>query len=167
MSSFTTKLDYTVLDYDQFQRDIKEGIHIDSRLYDGKHWRLDSEYDYCVGEEGSGECIHVPAGFITDMASVPRIFWNIYPPFGLYGKAAILHDYLYSVCGRTPSEKDKNGLTFYLIYTRAECDAIFKEAMGVLNCSWHCRGNIYTGVRLGGWITWANYKKKLERAEKI
>jgi hypothetical protein len=153
MSSFTSELQYSVLDHDQFQRDIRAGIRIDSRLYDGKHWRLDEEYDYEIGEKGSGIFIHIPKGFITDMASVPRIFWAIYPPFGLYGKAAILHDYLYSVCG-----------TNYALgktYTRKQCDLIFKEAMLVLNCSWHCRGVIYSGVRLGGWVTWAKYKRKL------
>lgn len=33
-------------------------------------------------------------GFKTDLASIPRIFWSIFPPFGSYQDAAILHDYL-------------------------------------------------------------------------
>lgn len=36
----------------------------------------------------------VPKGFITDMASVPRILWSIFPPFGKYLRASIFHDYL-------------------------------------------------------------------------
>lgn len=37
----------------------------------------------------------VPAGFQTDFASIPRIFWNILPPIGPYAQAAVVHDYLY------------------------------------------------------------------------
>lgn len=39
--------------------------------------------------------ITVPAGFVTDGASVPRLFWNIVPPYGRYLVAAIVHDYMY------------------------------------------------------------------------
>lgn len=38
--------------------------------------------------------VEVPAGYITDLASVPRIFWRILPPFGEYSSASIVHDYL-------------------------------------------------------------------------
>jgi len=37
----------------------------------------------------------VPKGFITDGASVPRIFWSFFPPNRTdYMPAVILHDYL-------------------------------------------------------------------------
>lgn len=37
----------------------------------------------------------VPEGYITDGASVPRIFWSIFPPNRPeYLSAAVLHDYL-------------------------------------------------------------------------
>ena len=35
----------------------------------------------------------VPEGFVTDGASVPRIFWSVFPPVGRYFVAAIVHDY--------------------------------------------------------------------------
>ena len=38
--------------------------------------------------------VTVPAGFQSDGASTPRIFWSIIPPWGIYGQAAVLHDYL-------------------------------------------------------------------------
>lgn len=31
--------------------------------------------------------------FETDLASVPRIFWTIIPPYGKYTKSAIKHDF--------------------------------------------------------------------------
>lgn len=39
--------------------------------------------------------IIVPAGFVTDLASIPRIFWSIFHPAAEYAYAAIVHDYLY------------------------------------------------------------------------
>lgn len=41
--------------------------------------------------------ITVPAGYITDFASVPKAFWWVYPPTGYYQHAALLHDFLYDV----------------------------------------------------------------------
>ena len=46
--------------------------------------------------------ITVPAGFVTDLASVPRLFWGLVSPWDV-AKAAVIHDYLYarlrSQCG--------------------------------------------------------------------
>jgi hypothetical protein len=39
--------------------------------------------------------ILVPAGFKTDLASVPRQVWRLYPKFGRWTGAAIIHDWLY------------------------------------------------------------------------
>lgn len=41
------------------------------------------------------EGICVPRGFKTDLASIPRLFWSFYPPFGDYMNAAVIHDFLY------------------------------------------------------------------------
>ena len=41
--------------------------------------------------------VEVPAGFLTDFASIPRPFWSVLPPYGPWRRAAIVHDYLYSV----------------------------------------------------------------------
>jgi hypothetical protein len=39
--------------------------------------------------------ISVSESFETDFASIPRVFWILLPPTGTYGKAAVVHDYLY------------------------------------------------------------------------
>lgn len=47
--------------------------------------------------------MEVPQGFITDLASIPRVFRNLpfLDPAGLSRRPAVLHDYLYgSVAGR-------------------------------------------------------------------
>ena len=42
----------------------------------------------------------VPAGYITDLASVPVWLWWLIPPHGELMTAAILHDWLYSHGGK-------------------------------------------------------------------
>ncbi len=59
----------------------------------------------------------IPVGFITDLASVPRIFQWLLPPDGEYKYESILHDYFF----RTP-EVD---VTF------DQANDIFLEAMKV------------------------------------
>lgn len=108
---------------------------------DGRKWVLCSAFTYCVGslEEPHDE-ITVPAGFETDFASIPRIFWGLLPPTGKYGKAAVLHDFMYS---RQQSP-------------RKYADDVFYEAMGVLNVPDYVRKTMYLAVRLFGWIVWKN-----------
>lgn len=97
----------------------------------GQEWTLDSAFSY----DSSVGTLTVPAGFVTDFASVPRLFWNILPPFGRYGKAAIVHDYLY----RTPG-----------YVSRPVADALFLEAMKVLGVGRLIRYTMYLAVRAFG-----------------
>jgi len=119
MSSFTTPL-------------------IVSPLPDGRKWRLIAQFGYDVGKKGSGDRITVPVGFITDFASSPFIVWSFIPKWGKYGKAAIIHDFLYQTKQRT----------------RKEADDIFREAMGVLGVASFRVFLMYWGVRLFGWLAW-------------
>ncbi len=113
-----------------------------SPLPDGKMWKLIEPFSYYVGKKCDalyGITIEVPAGFLTDFASIPRIFWSILGhPMGRYAAAAVLHDYLY----------------FKGLYSRKRCDQIFKEAMAVLNVPKLKRKLIYRFVRLLGKCAW-------------
>lgn len=109
-------------------------------------WLLAQEFEYHVGEYPSVSVIKVPTGFQTDFASIPRPLWPVLPPTGRYGKAAVLHDYLYS----TQTE------------SRRYADAIFLEAMEVLKVPLWLRKGIYGTVRMFGWIPWHHKKKHLK-----
>ncbi len=109
-----------------------------SPLPDGRSWVLREDFGYAVGAENSDDIIDVPAGFITDLASMPRPLWSILPRWGRYGNAAIIHDWLYWQQSRS----------------RAESDRIFREAMRVLGVSKPKELLIYYGVRLVGYIGW-------------
>lgn len=107
---------------------------------DGRNWMVVETFEYCP----NGACklrtdireIRVPAGFVTDFASIPRFFWRVLPPTGSYGKAAVVHDYLY----RTT--------TFPV--TRKQADCIFHEAMGTLGTAGWVRSVMYRAVRVFG-----------------
>lgn len=79
---------------------------------DDKYWEVLEEYRYATTKG----VIVVPKGFKTDYASVPKIFRNIINSYGKHGRAAIVHDWLYS--------KECN-----LNITREEADKIFLEIM--------------------------------------
>lgn len=120
---------------------------------DGRRWELTAAFDYRLGSPDGDEAVRVPRGFVTDFASIPRVLWNVLPPAGPYGKAAVLHDWLYQ-----QRAVHKLGLTSYV--GRAEADAILLEAMTVLNVGRVTRQLIYRGVRVGGWLTWNRYRRE-------
>lgn len=62
----------------------------------GRRWRLVQPIKYEAGREGSGMWITVPAGTETDGASIPAALRLILAVWGSYGRAACLHDWLYS-----------------------------------------------------------------------
>lgn len=82
--------------------------------------------------------IIAPIGTVTDFASVPRIFWSIFPPDGRYTRAAIIHDFL---CNAR-----KNGQLPEL--TREDIDYILYEAMLDIGVPKQSAIFIYAGVSL-------------------
>lgn len=75
---------------------------------DGTQWVVLENMDFIIQlDHNSTTMIRVPRGFVTDLASTPRVIWSYYPPFGKYLTASILHDYLYwrQVCNREQADK--------------------------------------------------------------
>ena len=94
--------------------------------------------------------IDVPTGFITDFASVPRIFWSILPRDGKYTYPAILHDYLY----------------WSQTLSRKEADEIFRIGMKEFGISDTIVNAIYWSIRAVGGFAWdanTELKKKGEK----
>ncbi|EKZ9425997.1 DUF1353 domain-containing protein [Salmonella enterica] len=106
------------------------------------NWRVHEPFSFWLIDDES-DVIEVPAGFVTDLATVPRIFWIFLPPDGKYAKAAIIHDYLYDNALRTKKEADK----------------IFLDGMTVLGVPKWKRMVMYRAVRLFGK---GMYKKGLD-----
>lgn len=111
-----------------------------------RNWQLEENFIYYTS---AGEIffqsiqVKVPNGFITNFASIPRVFWSILPPTGSYGKAAVIHDYLYAT-GK---------------FSRWKADRVFREAMQILKVPNWKIFVIYWAVRLFGSLNYNRRKK--------
>jgi hypothetical protein len=117
--------------------------YLDTRhLADGRNMQGLVDFRFLDPVEGT---ITAMAGDITDMASIPRPFWIIIPPFGRYLFGAVIHDKLYrtQLFGETFSG-----------WRRA--DRVLWRAMkfAPIRVSVWTRGVIYVGLLLGGWVAY-------------
>lgn len=116
-------------------------------LDDGRRYRLVEEFDFA--SDVLERIVRCPVGTVTDFASVPRLLWAILPPTGRWSKASVVHDVLYQYPGcLTPA------------VTRIQADRTLREGMAVLGTGWLAGWAIYAGVRLGGWVAWAAYRRR-------
>lgn len=92
-------------------------------------WRLAEPLVY----HGEEETFTVPAGYVTDFATIPRIAVWLIPRFGAYTKAAILHDYLLT-------DTD---------VASVDVDNLFRRALRELGVPPWRRTLMWTGVRWG------------------
>ncbi|MGY1913930.1 DUF1353 domain-containing protein [Blastococcus sp. SYSU DS0973] len=69
------------------------------RRLDDRGWTVVEPLVYV----GTSDRSVVPAGYVTDFATVPRVVVWLVPRFGRYTAAAILHDWPNRGCGRRPA----------------------------------------------------------------
>lgn len=93
-----------------------------------------------------GELLVVPAGFTTDLASIPQPLQWAFPVNDLHKAAAVAHDYGFVMQDRT----------------RAEVDALFLEAMAALGVPRWKRTAMWLGVRVGGVLAWRRNARAIE-----
>jgi len=122
-------------------------------------WGLQRPLTYRPGDD-PGEEITVPAGFVTDLASIPRWAWVLLPPDGPWVKAAIIHDFLYATGGDGVWKRHSPGITRAEPYTRAEADKILRQAMHNRGVDVVRRNIIWAAVRVGGWAGWGKGEDK-------
>lgn len=101
-----------------------------------------------VDQVGFPEII-VPRGFVTDLASIPRIFWSILRPDADYAYAAIIHDFLY-----WQQRLSKN-----------KADTILKMSMEDFQLSKPIVASIYYAVVILGKTAWSNNRKAKANGE--
>ena len=86
-------------------------------------WTLTDDLVYCTMRYGKPfTLIVVPAGFVTDLASIPRPLQGLVPVNGRHRSPAVVHDFL---ARRNPlfDEKGEDGID------RRMADKVFYEAM--------------------------------------
>lgn len=116
------------------------------RSHDWKTWVLEDE---AVWQDSTHKVV-VPAGFMTDFASIPWLFrWWQTGGTGPQRIAAYFHDYLYS------SQDEIN---------RKQSDWIFREVMEDVGRKTRRaafrRNAMYLALRIGGWFAWRSGQKK-------
>lgn len=84
--------------------------------------------------------VTAPKGFVTDMASIPRVFYSLLQPDGNYAYAAIIHDYLY----------------WSQHLPRQTADEVFREALADLDIAAPVRTILVTAVSRFGEGAWRN-----------
>jgi hypothetical protein len=94
--------------------------------------------------------VTVPVGFVTDFASIPRVFWSMLRPDGNYTHPAIVHDYLYWT---------QTG-------PREEADKIIKIMMEDFSIDATTITTIYTAVRTFGGLAWDQNAKLKSNGER-
>ncbi len=105
-------------------------------------WRVVEPLVYALPD---GTRITVPAGFLTDLASIPQLFHSLIPVNGDHRQAAIVHDFLFVT---QP-------------FSRAETDGVFLQAMTDCGVRWSQRWAMYVAVRAGGWLPWRRNARAL------
>ena len=103
-----------------------------------------------IAEQQGYPSVTVPKGFVTDLASIPRIFYSILPPDGEYTVPAVIHDYLY----------------WTQTTTKEQADNILRFSMQDYKIGPITRTVIYDAVHVGGGSAWAENTRLQERGEK-
>jgi hypothetical protein len=112
--------------------------------------RIDGEGWYwgvlpMIYTEHEGAPVLIPALFLHDGASIPKVFQSMFSKTGKYLFAAVIHDWMY-----------KSDCTQKM--TRKDADILFLHYMKSYGVGWFTRYAIFQAVRVGGWGSW-NKKK--------
>lgn len=113
---------------------------LEDRCTNKMRWVLHSPLTYYTE---AGEFITAPAGFKTDLASIPRPIQVLLPPIGRYDRAAVIHDLLYT----THAVENR-------AISKAEADDIFLEALLVCKVNKIKAYSMYLAVSLFGYSSW-------------
>lgn len=127
-----------------------------------KLYRLDEDYIYYWIKNDTKYRITIPAGFVYDGASAPRIVWTISGiiPDGLIRAAALVHDWIYRYTGKLPDGShqylNKNDLwaNIHGRWARKDADRLFARIMREANVPKSKRRLAYRAVRFFGWFSW-------------
>ena len=111
--------------------------------------------------KGARRELSVPAGYLYDGASVPRVFWSLIGlrPDGLIRAASLAHDALYRAAGGKKPEAwggcvltNCNGNAVQVC--RGEADWVLREFMRSAGMWRHRCGIAWAAVRIGGARHW-------------
>ncbi len=124
------------------------------RHFERRRWEIVEEYSLYI--PWLEKTILIPAGFIFDAASVPRIFWPLINPTGILLIGSIFHDFGY----RYNCFLDEN----YNIINEEAGRMFFDEQIRKINIyinDIHSMNTVAWGIlKAFGWAAWLNNRRR-------
>jgi hypothetical protein len=108
----------------------------------GRRWQILADFVYESPKHGT---ITVPAGFITDLNSIPRPLWWVSTPAD-FPHTGVLHDFVYA--------------THRL--SRADADHLYREALDAEGAHKFRRVTRWLTLRAFGWMAYRKHQKNEE-----
>ena len=121
-----------------------------------RKWVLDKPYYIQLDVLGETKIVRLPAGFVCDGASTPRLFWWLLPPTGIMLIPGLVHDYMYA---HEQLVVIDDHLLMIKKVSRLEADKIFLKA------NYHINGcRVTTSISwlmlvCFGWIAWRKHRR--------
>jgi len=135
-----------------------------SKRGERRRWEvMEDWYSNCLGAHFT---YIIPAGFIFDGASIPRLFWNILSPSGYLFLAGLIHDFVYKyrfLYTFTTVENLNGGETKVIRewYTQKQADKKFEELADRICMGAHFFTRIsYIALRGFGSFAWNKHREK-------
>lgn len=133
-------------------------------------YELTDDYTFVWAEGSHVYRINVPAGYVCDLASIPRAAWSVIgltPGAEMTGPGT-LHDFLYGYGGILPAgsfQELVSGIWWDITepWNRAQADALFLITMKESGVAWHRRQLAWYAVRSFGGPRWGNTEAKEEK----
>lgn len=98
-----------------------------------------------TGDGGKKDLLVCPEGYITDMSSIPRVFWWLFPPSSTGARiASVPHDIIYS--------------HYYRKYTKDFADRLFLKIMEKRGAGGFMKRVFFNAVKVGGSGGWKHVK---------
>lgn len=130
-------------------------------LGDWRQFRLLEPWVYAWRHDGHDHRLQLPAGFETDLASVPKLFHWWIGPSDLRA-ASLPHDLIYRCAGCLPRHLYQvDGREQGQPWARHAADRLFARLMREAGVSRPRRRAAYLAVRVFGWLIWRRAAKKL------
>ena len=123
--------------------------YVEDSHWDGENWILLSDIKFSVDDK----IYKIPAGFVTNFGSIPRIFRPMLNKMGKSLRAFAVHDWLYSY-----------GVDIF--GSQRECDKALYELSRLDDESWINANLINKGLLIGGWTCYNKNKPRIEKVSK-
>lgn len=127
-----------------------------------RKWKVAEEWTIELNIKGTRQTILIPAGFVFDGASVPRLLWPLLSPTGVLLVPGLIHDYGYRLGHLLVADRESRTVEeLYTGVSRHFWDSIFQEVTKqVTGCRVIAAVSWGMLSLFGGFAWWSNRKTR-------